>query len=228
MSKRKNRGTLLIIFGVIVALMGLWVIYQDFKPELALLLHLNAHNKAKLMVMMRSHGLPDMLLLILLVAILNSIPGLSNSVICLFAGLCFGPWIGLAINWTGNVLGNLVVYSLLSKLTLPERFTHNRLLTNLNNSAHKKLRLIISFMVPVIPSIIVNYACAQENLHLKQFLPLVVLGMLPTSFLYAFGGDAIFRGSIKRIVVVVILIIAVLCCYKIIDHRKKKNISQAQ
>ncbi len=107
MSKRKNRGTLLIICGVIVALLGLWVIYQDFKPELALLLHLNAHNKAKLMVMMRSHGLPDMLLLILLVAILNSIPGLSNSVICLFAGLSFGPWLGLAINWTGNVSGNL-------------------------------------------------------------------------------------------------------------------------
>ncbi|HIW70553.1 MAG TPA: hypothetical protein H9876_04155, partial [Candidatus Limosilactobacillus merdipullorum] len=119
MPKSKNRGTILIIVGIILAIVGLWIIYQDFKPEIGLLLHLNAHNKAKLMVMMRSHGLPDMLLLILLVAILNSIPGLSNSVICLFAGLCFGPWIGLAINWTGNILGNLTVYSLLSKLTLP-------------------------------------------------------------------------------------------------------------
>lgn len=227
MSKSKNRGTILIIVGIILALGGLWIIYQDFKPEIGLLLHLNAHNKAKLMVMMRSHGLPDMLLLILLVVILNSIPGLSNSVICLFAGLCFGPWVGLAINWTGNILGNLTVYSLLSKLTLPEKFTHNRLLTNLHNSAHKKLRIIISFMVPIIPSIIVNYACAQEKMNFKQFLPLVMLGMLPTSFLYAFGGDAIFRGSIKRIVVVVVLISAVVCCYKIIDNRKKKNTQQA-
>ncbi|HIW70634.1 MAG TPA: hypothetical protein H9876_04600, partial [Candidatus Limosilactobacillus merdipullorum] len=75
--------------------------------------------------------------------------------------------------------------------------------------------------------IIVNYACAKEKLNFKQFLPLVVLGMLPTSFLYAFGGDAIFRGSIKRIVVTVVLILAVVCCYKIIVNRKKKNTQQA-
>lgn len=129
-----------------------------------------------------------MLLLVVLVAVLNSIPGLSNSVICLFAGICFGPWLGLTINWSGNILGNLVVYSLLSKLSLPAKWTHNKLLTELNHSAHKKLRLIISFMVPIIPSIIVNYACTQEKMNLKQFLPLVIIGMLPTSFLYAFGG----------------------------------------
>ncbi|WP_295746686.1 VTT domain-containing protein [uncultured Limosilactobacillus sp.] len=224
MTKRKTSGIFLIIIGVIIVLAGITFIYHDFKPELQLLMHLNSHNKAKLMVMMRSHGLPDMLLLVVLVAVLNSIPGLSNSVICLFAGICFGPWLGLTINWSGNILGNLVVYSLLSKLTLPAKWTHNKLLTELNHSAHKKLRLIISFMVPIIPSIIVNYACAQEKMDLKQFLPLVIIGMLPTSFLYAFGGDAIFRGNIKRIVVAVVLIIAVVCCYRIIMRNNKNTV----
>jgi uncharacterized membrane protein YdjX (TVP38/TMEM64 family) len=97
------------------------------------------------------------------------------------------------------------------------------LLTELNHSAHKKLRLIISFMVPIIPSIIVNYACAQEKMNLKQFLPLVIIGMLPTSFLYAFGGDAIFRGNIKRLVVDVVLILAVVCCYRIIMRNNKNT-----
>lgn len=220
MAKKKSRGTLLIILGIVIVVAALVFIYHDFKPELQLLMHLNAHNKAQLMVMMRSHGIADMLLLVVLVAVLNSIPGLSNSVICIFAGICFGPWLGLLINWTGNICGNLLVYSLLSKLTLPAKLTHNKLLTELNNSPHKKLRIIISFMVPIIPSVVVNYACAQNKLTFQQFLPLVVAGMFPTSFLYAFGGDAIFKGSIKRIVVVVVLIVAVVCCYKLIVRKR--------
>lgn len=223
MTKKKGVGIILIIVGVIVAIAALGLIYHDFKPELQLLLHMNAHNKAKLMVMMRSHGIADGLLLIILVAVLNSIPGLSNSVICIFAGICFGPMLGLLINWCGNILGNVLVYSLLSKINLPEKLTHNKLLTQLNNSAHQKLRIIISFMVPIIPSVVVNYACSQNNMSFQQFLPLVMAGMFPTSFLYAFGGDAIFKGNMKRIAAVVILIVAVLACYKLIMRKRHQD-----
>ena len=34
----------------------------------------------------------------------------------------------------------------------------------------------------------------------NEFLLIVIVGMFPTSFIYAFGGDAIFNGDAKKLI----------------------------
>ena len=57
---------------------------------------------------------------------------------------------------------------------------------------------------------------------------MVALGMLPTSFLYAFGGDAIIKGDLKRITIALVIILAIIVIYKVIDgvathHQAQEN-----
>ena len=91
MKERKLNKTWLIVGAIILAVIVLYFIYRTYKPEIDLLLDFNAHNKAKLLHMIRSHGFTDIFLLVALIGILNAIPGMSNSVVCIFAGLCYGP-----------------------------------------------------------------------------------------------------------------------------------------
>ncbi|WP_367341633.1 TVP38/TMEM64 family protein [Limosilactobacillus sp.] len=210
----------IIIAAVIISLLVIYFIYRDFRPELVMLFNLNHHNRAVLAHMMRSHGLRDMALLTILVAIFNAIPGMSNSIFCVFAGLCFGPWIGLAINWIGDVLGNCCVYGLLKQVKLSQKFKHNKTLEALLNHPHQRLRLTLGFMIPVIPSVIVNYACSRHRYSAEEYLPMVGVGMLPTAFIYAFGGDALFKGNIKRIIIAVVLIIIIIAGAKVINKRR--------
>src|SRR5699024_11578689 len=64
---------------------------------------------------------------------------------------------------------------------------------------HPYLCMILGFMVPVIPSVLVDYTAARVETQSNKFLSMVIVGMFPTSFIYAFGGDAIFNGDIKKL-----------------------------
>lgn len=72
------------------------------------------------------------------------------------AGLCYGPWIGLAINWAGNILGNCIVESLIKRVDFSHRFKKNRFLNWLMNQKHPSLGMTLGFMVPVIPSVLLT------------------------------------------------------------------------
>ena len=91
---------------------------------------------------------------------------------------------------------------------------------------HPLIGLTIGFMIPVIPSILVNYAGAQLNVNRRQYMAMVLVGMAPTSFLYAFGGDAIFKGNIRRLIGVAIAILILIGCYLLVrkiwqNHEEK-------
>ena len=210
----------LIGLAVFVSIFIIYFIYRDFKPELVLLFHLNHHNRIILARLMRSHGLRDMVLLTILIAIFNAIPGMSNSIFCVFAGICFGPWIGLAINWLGDVLGNCCVYALLKQVKLSQNFKHSQTLENLLNHPHQRIRLTLGFRIPIIPSVVVNYACSRHRYPARQYLSMVAVAMLPTAFVYAFGGDALFKGNIKRIIIAIVLIVIIIACAKVVMQRR--------
>lgn len=218
--KYLNKGLLILVATVIILLAIAWI-WHDFKPEIELLLHSSPHNRKILLHMIRSHGLVDMGLLTVIIALMNAIPGLSNSVICIFAGLCYGPVIGLLVNWCGNVLGNCLVAALIHQLHFSKQFKKRRLLNELMSFKYPEVGLTLGYMIPIIPSVLVNYAVVQMKMSRPQFLAMVVVGMLPTSFLYAFGGDAIFKGDLKRIVVVVVAILIILLLFRLIHHRRK-------
>ena len=226
MKKRKLNKTWLIVGAIILAVIVLYFIYRTYKPEIDLLLDFNAHNKAKLLHMIRSHGFTDIFLLVALIGILNAIPGMSNSVVCIFAGLCYGPIVGFLINWVGNILGNSTVMSIIRKINLSKRVKKNKILHYLLQQKHPLIALTIGFMIPVIPSVLVNYAGARLNVSRKHYLAMVTVGMAPTSFLYAFGGDAIFKGNIRRLIGVAIAILILIGCYLLVrkiwqNHEEK-------
>lgn len=227
MKNRHLSKTWLIIGATLLAVVVIYFIYRTYRPDIDLLFNLNTHNKTKLLHMIRSHGFTDMFLLIALIGIFNAIPGMSNSVVCVFAGLCYGPLIGFLINWSGNILGNCAVMSIIRQIDLSKRVKKNKLLRYLLHQKHPLVALTIGFMIPVIPSVLVNYAGAQLNVDRKHYLAMVVTGMAPTSFLYAFGGDAIFKGNIKRLIGVAIAILILLGFYflikKIWQHHEEKE-----
>lgn len=201
---KKLRKYLLIAVGLILAVLLIYLLYRDYRPEINLLMHPTHDTQEKLLILIRQHEMRDSLFLLALIAILNAIPGLSNSVVCILAGLCYGPWVGLFINWIGNILGNSVIMLLVKKIDFSHHFKQNKILNFLMHQDHPLVGLTIGFMIPFIPSILVNYACGSLKVTWKRYLPMVIIGMLPTSYLYAFGGDAIFHGDAKKIIGVVI------------------------
>lgn len=219
---------LLITGGIIISLILLYLIYRDYRPELTLLLHMNHHNKLILLHMIRSHGIKDMLLLLALIATFNAIPGMSNSFVCIFAGLCYGPAIGFIINWLGNIIGNCGVMAVIRKIDLSKRTKKSKLLNSLMNQRHPLIGLTIGFMVPVIPSVLVNYAGARLNINRWRYLAMVTVGMAPTSFIYAFGGDALFKGDNKRLIGAVVAIVIVIALYVLVKKMIKRTRSNKE
>lgn len=226
MNRKKIDKKWLISLGTVLAIVVAIFIYRNYRPEINLLLHPVPHEKEILLRMIRAHGFTNSLLLLVLIATLNSIPGLSNSVVCIFAGLCYGPLFGFIINWMGNVLGNCIVMSLIRKIDISKKFKQHKLLKFLIDQKHPLIGLTIGFMIPVIPSVLVNYAGARLDVSRKQYLLMVLVGMAPTSFLYAFGGDAIFKGDLTRIISAVICIAILIGVYlvirKAIEQRKTR------
>lgn len=227
-TKPHSRGhyfskTLLISLAVILIIMAAAVIYHDFRPELNLILHYNHANQTKLLHLIRAHSYRDMGMLVIIIAMMNAIPGLSNSVICIFAGVCYGPVVGLCINWLGNIVGNCLVAGLITHIHFSDKFKHNKSLQRLTDAKHPLIALTMGYMIPIIPSALVNYAVVQMHTSRKRFLTMVAIGMFPTSYLYAFGGDAIIKGDLKRIIGALIIIIALIVIYKIVDKLRERH-----
>lgn len=214
--------TWLIIGAVIFSLIIIYLIYKDYKPELILLCNLTPHNRAILLQMIRSHGVKDMALLIALIAVFNAIPGMSNSVVCIFSGLCYGPVAGFFINWFGNILGNCAVMGIIRKIDISRRTKKSKLLDYLVHHKHPEIGLTFGYMIPVIPSILINYAGARLNVKRLNFLIMVAIGMAPTSFIYAFGGNALFKRQNKRLVAAVVAIVIIILAYFVIERLVKR------
>lgn len=230
--KQKLLKTVLIGLGIVVAISLLYFLYQDYRPEIQILLHPEQGDiKEKLLVLLRQHETRDVLFLMGLIVIFNAIPGLSNSIFCILAGLCYGPWLGLLINWCGNILGNTIICVLINKINFSRSFKKNRILTYLMHQKHPIIGMTIGLMIPVIPSILVDYTAVRLRLPVKHIISMIVIGMFPTSFIYAFGGDAIFSGNIKRIATalagLIILIVVALIIFQLASHHEKSSSKSA-
>lgn len=226
--KQKLRKSLLIGIGIVLAICLICMLYHDYSPEIQILLHPEQGNiKEKLLVLLREHEVRDVFFLMGLIMIFNAIPGLSNSVFCILAGLCYGPWIGLLINWCGNILGNTIICGLINKINFSHSFKKNRILNYLMNQKHPAIGMTIGLMIPVIPSILVDYTAVRMKMSFKNILPMIIVGMFPTSFIYAFGGDAIFSGNLKKgaalLIALLILVMMALVIIKLASNHEKKR-----
>lgn len=88
---------------------------------------------------------------------------------------------------------------------------------------HPKIGVMVGYMVPVIPSSVINFAPMTLNLQIRDIILSIVIGVIPSSILYACGGEALFHGYSKTALLLVasvlILTLLVVIIYK--DRRKR-------
>ncbi|EHI75435.1 membrane protein [Streptococcus criceti] len=148
--------------------------------------------------------------LILLTALGSAVPFLSNAVLAVFNGVVFGPWLGLLMNLIANSLGNFLALKILSKITIIEREkSFSEKLDFLKKIDNPYLAISLGYMVPIFPTLLVNYLVIELDFPLKKWWPCVLVGVFPTSCLYAFGGDAILKRNIKRVFILLVLALLV-------------------
>lgn len=191
------------------------VLIRVYQPELALMTHPSPAHQ---------HGLGDTLLLIATIAILCSIPFAPNAVVCIFTGVCFGPFIGFLINWCGNIIGNGFVAIMIRRSGISEQVRHKRAFDYLTRQRFPVVGLIIGFIVPVVPNLPVNYAANGMRVTTGKYLLAASLGTLPIAFIYALGGNAIFTMNFKKVVVVIALFVF-LCMFYWGLKRLQENLS---
>lgn len=201
---KKTKQILIWMLVAIVAILLLCVIIKDYLPELKLFANPHGIDQAKLEAMVRDHGFKDMFILGFMIMIMCAVPGMSNAVICVVAGICYGPFIGFLLNWTGNVLGNEMSSFLLTKFHFK---AHSERIRQLIDNNHPNIMMTVGYMIPFIPSFGINYYAAVRKISKKEHLCMVMIGMIPTALLYALGGDAILKVNWKRLAVVVVIIV---------------------
>lgn len=204
---------------VIVALLGL--IIKNYWAELVLLFNPSPANQAKLVALVHQHGVVDVVLLVLLIAVLCGIPGAPNSVVCIFTGVCFGPFWGFMISWAGDVLGNCAIRIAIARSRISTKTRENRVYRYLIKQRYPILGLATAFAVPIIPNMVTNYASVKLKVRKRYYLFAVALGTLPVTFLYAYSGHAISAFKFKQLIPIVVVFLLLCCLYFGIKHGVK-------
>ncbi|KRN28213.1 hypothetical protein IV38_GL001667 [Lactobacillus selangorensis] len=191
---------ILILLGI-AALIGLgYLVYTHYQFDFVLRFQTPHLNRAKWIARIRNHGFEDALLFSAMIAILSAIPGLPISVVAVFVGVGFGPWLGLLINLIGITVGNLFDIGLLKRFGFSKNNQRSqRFVDALSKRKHPLVGIALGYMIPVIPTILVDITAVKMKISFRQIVPTVIAGALPVSFLYAFGGDALLRQNPKRL-----------------------------
>ena len=221
--KTKTLRILLIVIGIILIIFIGYHLYLEYQSDIQLFFNRKA-SRQQLMESIRSHGFSSALILSLLMGIMCAVPGIPTSIIGVLVGLSFGPLIGTLINVFGNTCGNILSIFLMQHLKL---FDHskknNRWVRAIRRMRHPKIGLMIGYMVPIIPSSVINFAATTLNLQIREILLSIILGVIPSSLLYACGGEALFHGYSKMAMGLVasVLILTILIVVIYMDHRKR-------
>lgn len=198
----------LVLFGVVLVLgyfilyvIGHWVLLVRFWES-------NSQAEINRVIsQLRHKTILNFVVLVILTAVTAAIPFMSNAVFAIFNGVVYGPYIGFGMNLIGNVLGNFIFIKLLnvvditdSENKLKKRFSGIQALEN------KNYGIILGYMIPVVPTILINYHVAEEKLPWRKWLPYVTIGVAPSSLIYALGGDAVIAGNVRRLIVLGVII----------------------
>lgn len=230
MKRKTHRKILLysaVIMGTIIALMITVVLLRDYSPQIHQLFD-PQHDRQYLKQAFRHHGFKDACLLMTLTAILTAIPGAPVAVVCVFNGVLYGPWLGIAMNLGGYLAGNLFVVYLLSRFPLiwhSQRFKQQ--MRSFKRFKNPEVAIVLGYALPVIPSGFTNYMAVKLKMNLKRLIACILLGTFPVSLLYAFGGDAVFRGSTLRVIIIIVLIaiifFALFIIYRQFENRHQQH-----
>lgn len=212
----------LIVLGILLASVLLYYLVMIFLPDIKLYLKtVSDEDKRKILASVRSHGFSTGLLLISLMIIFSAVPGFPVSVVGIFSGVCFGPEKGILMNILGISIGNILTYYLIKRFKLINKKS-NSLVKTISHSKYPGLYITGAFMIPFIPSFLINYTADSLKIEPKKFVWMVLIGAIPSSVLYGFGGDAIFKGNIKQSIILIGSVV-VLALLILLFKGKEKN-----
>ena len=215
--------TALGIIGLIIFLELIWINYRTVVENF----FDYAFDRQTLIDLLRHQGKHNAVLFMIVIALGSAIPGMPIAAVAVLSGICFGRWTGFAINVGGIVMGNLLAVYILSSFphkVQPSRF--RPLADKLTNMHHPRLGLSIGYAVPMLPTLLVNYASLEMKLSFQNKALCIFLGSLPVSFLYAFGGDELLFGNIKAVIVAVVLILLLFGLYEIVRRDQRIRVAQ--
>lgn len=170
----------------------------------------------------------NLCLLLCLTALSSAIPGLSSSIFCIFNGVLFGSWIAIPLNILGNTIGNTVSFLLMGHFEKREKSKRmDKVLAFIQKSKNPFLGVCLAYMLPFIPTLLVNYAISALNFPPRKRLLATVIGTAPLSIFYAFSGDLVFEAKEHRGLILILLVLIVIgSLYYYIRHfRKEKHAS---
>lgn len=193
--KHKRLIYVLCLVDLLILIAASGFIFHDYIGQLLAFLDPDV-DRQLLKSVFREHGIKDAFFLLLLTITTTAIPGLSSSVVCIFNGACFGPVIGFLMNICGTSVGNLCMWLFFMRYDLPKRSQKlEDFIEEIEQYKQKIYGILAGYMMPMFPSFIVNYVNVHLKLPVSTAISCIVIGMMPTSFIYAFGGNAIFEGS---------------------------------
>lgn len=217
---------ILIVLGIILIDIVLYRLYLEFHKDISLLLNPKV-SRELLLKEVRSHGIRTAGLLIALTVLMCALPGLPTSVIGVLVGVCYGPLVGSLMNIVGNAGGNLLSMTLLKRLKImSHEHKDNQWVKRISQMKHPKIGIMFAYMVPVIPSFIVNVTADTLHLPLKEIFLAVVIGVLPSSVLYAFGGEALFHGYTKTALILVTSVIILVLLVRFIKGKHPRQLEK--
>ncbi|CAJ1189312.1 TVP38/TMEM64 family protein [Companilactobacillus paralimentarius] len=211
------------ILGIILFSTMIWYQYSDIIQSF----FNYTFDRETLIDLLRHQGRHNAILFIAIIAIGSAIPGVPIAAVAILSGVCFGRWLGFGVNVIGAVIGNMLAINILGSFphkVRPSRF--RPLADKLKNMRHPRLGLSIGYAVPMLPTLLVNYAAIEMKLSWRNKLICIFLGSLPVSFLYAFGGDELIFGNIKVTIIAILIVVLMIALYDFIrrDQRIKQSI----
>lgn len=224
---KKQLKYIFIIIGLLLASVLIYQLAIKFMPDIRMFVNSKSvESRAILQKSVRSHKASTGILLILLTSVMSAIPGIPTSVVGVIVGVCYGPLIGSIMNIIGNSLGNIGSFYLMHKFKFMDKSkASNHWVQTLSNAKHPNISITVAYMIPIIPSFLVNFTATLLNIKFTQLIWMTLVGSIPSSILYAFGGDALFKGNETRAVLLIasvgILIAFILLIKK--DRKQKEN-----
>jgi predicted ribosomally synthesized peptide with SipW-like signal peptide len=127
-------------------------------------------------------------------------------------GMLFGPVWGVAITWTGAMLGAALAFAL-------ARWFGRPFIDAMLNERHRKIVdrwarrqgigvLLLSRLMPLISFNVINYAAGLTPISWWTFLWTTGLGILPITTLLVVTGDRVWNGSSNAWVYLVVVAVA--------------------
>lgn len=226
--KKKTLQRLLIGTASCLILILGFQLYRDYLPALKLLLDPDL-NKKRLMHAVDAHGVSTSFLLIGLTAVMCILPGMPASAVGVLSGISYGPYVGCLINFAGNAAGNFISIYLYKKFNLFQSSTsskRNKWFNFLSKVKYPRFEMMFLYMVPVIPSSLVNFAVYLFDYDWQDIYWVVLFGVIPTSLLYAFGGHILLAGKYhlsKPLIAALALILFLVLLFSLIKNKKSSS-----